>query len=486
MAQKTFPSSAPLPQPEASKSPLSALPQSLRLIAVGVVSLIVLGAFVIFGGVPSDDRTAIFWAATLAMIVILLGFGAATWHLLYRALPAGHRTVAVEGRGLGINARAMLALLMAISSFSLIISTFWDELWHRQFGIPLGEDLLWRPHLMMYFAFLAVVALGSWGLWKVMRDGTGTLQQRFRAQPVLGLAIITGAFLLYVIPADPAWHFIYGDDISAWSIPHLLLVLCFITIMLLSVAFHMTTLARRAWAGFWKLSINDAIPLLMFACIQTIFLQFFTTEYDQGFASTSVVAARPTWMLPLIIVICAAFTGVGAAHTTRRVGAATVSGLIALAIRVGLLAVFDTELLHLKAPVVILPALVAIDLWYAVAPRVFKRPQGSAVAWVGGGLMTVVATIGVTIPFLFPIHYDYLTINDLPVGIVVMLAMSALFAWGAAGIGDYVANSGQAEVAEPASAQARVKAWVPLVSFGALMANIAFVVVFIITAAPPI
>lgn len=514
MAQNTVHSSSPaeadlLPQTTTTPTPTSTslsspLAHGLRLGLIAAVALIVLGAFVVFGGVPTDDRAGIFWIATGVMIALLLGFAAATWHLLFRALPIGHRIP--QGNVLALTNRALLGLLLGIASFSLIISTFWDELWHRQFGIPLGEDLLWRPHMMMYFTFGTVTILGFFGLRTIIRENKGTLQQRFRANPIMGLSILTGGFLMYVIPADPVWHAIYGDDISAWSIPHLLLVLCFITIMLLSVAYHMSTMAPRLWRGFWRMSVGDIIPLLMFACVQTIFLQFFTTEYDQGFAARAVVGSipngRPDWMLPLILVLTAAFAGVGIVHTTRRVGAATLSGLVALGIRVALLGVFDTELLHLKAPIVIMPALIAIDLWYAFGVSDKDKQQKSRAAWSGGAVAAVLATVTITIPSLFPEYYPYMQINDLSVGVGMMTAIGLLAALGGAIVGDYVGTANKdidplrdLTLTMPAddfkNLRARpfgnfgATAWVPLMSFGALLATVGFIIVFIVTAVPP-
>jgi len=39
-----------------------------------------------------------------------------------------------------------------------------------------------------------------------------------------GLALM-GFLLVYALPADPIWHSIYGDDLSAFSIPHVVLAL---------------------------------------------------------------------------------------------------------------------------------------------------------------------------------------------------------------------------------------------------------------------
>ena len=112
-------------------------------------------------------------------------------------------------------------------------------MWHRSFGLPFGEDLLWRPHLLLYFGFLSVSALAGVALLILLRGSSDlqsrpSLQQRFRAQPVLGLLTLVGGFLIFAIPADPVWHTLYGEDITAWSLPHLILTISFAMIMFLA------------------------------------------------------------------------------------------------------------------------------------------------------------------------------------------------------------------------------------------------------------
>ncbi len=118
-----------------------------------------------------------------------------------------------------------MAALLALGSLALMVGGFWDEVWHRKYGLPFGEDLLWRPHLLIYFGLLLPPALAAVSLVQIITRGEGRLPQRLRADPGMSLLVFLGVFLLLNVPADPIWHLIYGEDISAWSLPHLVLML---------------------------------------------------------------------------------------------------------------------------------------------------------------------------------------------------------------------------------------------------------------------
>ena len=40
--------------------------------------------------------------------------------------------------------RAVLALILASGGIGIAVGAVWDELWHRRYGLPFGEDLFWR------------------------------------------------------------------------------------------------------------------------------------------------------------------------------------------------------------------------------------------------------------------------------------------------------------------------------------------------------
>ena len=437
---------------------------SLRRIKPVVLGVAALAFFVVFSfwsGVPDGERALAFWIGVEVLIVMLMAFSWAAWHLLFRPLPAGQP---IQQQPIKASYRQALALLLSVGGFAFIVGAFWDEIWHRQYGTPFGEDFFWRPHLLLYFSIMVAAALAFAGLVIIIRRGQGTFQQRFRANPVIGLLILVGGFLMCVLPADPIWHGIYGQDLTAWSMPHLLLWVSFVSILLLAIAIHMTVQPHREWGTSGQLKLSDVQPLLLFAATFLSWNQFFTTEWDGG---ARFVLARPEWLLPVMIVSGAAFIGVMANHTLRVFGAATFSGVLALALRFALIQLFDAETMMRVNPwVLVLPSLALVDLWYAYR-------QG---AWIGAGVAAAVG-MGVVLLTIFQQFYPLYPITNLPIAFIILLVGSLGMSWLGAALGDYFAEGNKG-----AAASSRL----PLASLGVAGATIAFIIFFVTTATPPI
>jgi hypothetical protein len=432
----------------------------IKPLVLGVAALAFLIVFSFWSGVPAGERALSFWIGVELLIVLLMTFSWIAWQLLFRPLSAGQT---IQAQPVRANYRQALSLLLSVGGFAFIIGAFWDEVWHRQYGTPFGEDFFWRPHLLLYFSIIVAAALAFAGLLIIVRWGHGTFQQRFRANPVIGLLILVGGFLMCVLPADPIWHRIYGSDLTAWSIPHLLLVVSFVSILLLAIAIHMTAQPLREWGTPRQLKLSDLQPLLLFAATSLSWNQFFTTEWDGG---ARFVLARPEWLLPVVIVSGAAFIGVMANHTLRVFGAATLSGVLALTLRFALIHLFDTETMMRVHPwVLMLPALVLIDLWCAYRPG----------AWIGAGVAAAVG-MGVVLLTIFHQFYPLYPITNLPIAFVMLLVGGLGMSWLGAAIGDYFAEGNK-----DAAASSRL----PLASLGVAGATVAFIVFFVTTANPP-
>jgi len=247
----------------------------------------------------------------------------------------------------------------------------------------------------------------------------------------------------------------------------LLLFVSFDSIILLTTAVHMTTQPRRAWGTLCHLKLSDALPLVMFAAASLSWNQFFTTEWD---GTAGLVPTRPEWLLAVMIASGAAFVGVLANHTLRVSGAATLTGVLALAVRVALIGLFNAgNMMRINAWVLALASLVLIDLWYAFRPG----------RWVGAGVATAVG-MGIMLVTVFQQVYPLASLTNLPVALVMVLVGSLGMSWLGATLGDYLAE-GNNQV-EEAAAGSR---W-SLVSLGVAVALVAFVTVFVTTATPPV
>lgn len=444
----------------------------LQYIVAAAAAVLVVAAFASWGGLPAPDQQTRFWIGVVVLLAVLGALGLLAWHLLIR--PAGQPAAA---RPVPARTRQLMAVLLAAASVNIIAGGFWDEVWHRLYGLPFGEDFFWRPHLLMYFGFLCVIGLAFAGLTIISR-GRGTFQQRFRANPALGWLVLMGLFLMFALPADPIWHGIYGEDLTAWSIPHLLLGVCFGSIMLLASALHLSALPQRAWRGLRRFSWHDLLPLLMAAGILLIMLQLFTTEWDQpDVMSSPIMQARPEWVFPAFILGMAAIAGMLANHSLRLVGGATLVGLIALGARVGMIAAFDTPIMRFNGWLLAIPPLVALDAWQAYRLWGARGAPG----WIGSGLTAALGMALVSVGVLLPRLYPFLAISSLP-ALVIALALAGLAgSWLGTRLGEAISAKGE-PVAEEAAAPARVR----LISLSALVAVVAFILVFIQTATPPV
>jgi len=269
-----------------------------------------------------------------------------------------------------------------------------------------------------------------------------------------------------VLPADPIWHRIYGQDLTAWSIPHVLLFVSFGAILLLATAIHMTAQPPRAWGTPRQIRGADVLPLVMFAATSLSWNQFFTTEWDGG---ARFVLARPEWLLPVLIVSGGAFIGVLANHTLRVFGAATLSGVLALMLRFALIQFFQAEaMMRLNAWMLVLPSLALIDLWYA-----YRRG-----AWMGAGVAAAVG-MGLALLTMFAQFYPLYPIMNLPIALIMVLVGSLGMSWLGAALGDYLATSNK-QLEEDS-----VPVVVPLASVGVLVVLAGFLLFFVTTATPP-
>jgi drug/metabolite transporter (DMT)-like permease len=445
--------------------------ERLRVGLFGTAALFLFIVFSTWSGVPTGERALIFWIGVAVLVITLGVFGMITWHFLFRPLPAGQT---IEQQPIKANYRQALALLLGVGQLGMTVGAFWDEIWHRQYGIPFGEDFFWRPHLLMYLGMTIATALGFAGLYLITRHRQGTLQQRFRANPVVGLLVLVGAFLLYALPADPLWHTIYGEDLTAWSVPHLLLFVSFESILLMAAAIHMTTQPPREWGTLRQLRVSDALPLLMFTALSLNWNQFFTTEWD---GTAGLVAARPEWLLPVMIAGGAALVGVTANHTLRMSGAATLTGLLALILRVALIQLFKAEnMMLVNAWALALPPLLLIDLWY-----VYRRG-----VWAGAGAAATVG-MGIVLLTIFRQFYPLAPLTNLPITLVMVLAGSLGMSWLGATLGDYFAERNK-QVETDASRLRLPLASLDMAGVTVILIIIfaAFIVFFVTTATPPV
>ncbi|NWF69107.1 MAG: hypothetical protein HXY40_08475 [Chloroflexi bacterium] len=443
---------------------------------MGLLIAVIFVVLVLWGGFPTGERVTPFVISLVVFIGVTFVFGLAVWHLLVRPLPAGHK----QPQPLLLTAaqRQWMALLLLVSSISLTIGSLWDEIWHRQYGIPFGDDFFWRPHLMMYAGLLITIVLAMIGWYIVLRQGQGTLQQRFRANPVFGLIVLVGTFLIYALPTDPIWHQIMGGDISAWSIPHVLFAINFSLIMISGVAIYMTIFPAQPWRSLLRFQMRDLIPLASAAFVSIMPILLLTSEWDgpdPSVVANAAVLNRPDWLFPALLAFTAAFVGLLANHTLRTYGGATAAAVLSLIIRVLMLSAFQAQGITANAWLLLLPPALTLDVWYGLWTR---RTGEAPPLWQA--VLAIVAGMGVSLLFMGSLYvYPSVTLASAVPMLLSSVVAAWIAGWLARTIGDYVALSNKQAIVEAREA----RWWLSPLVFALAAAFIAW---FMVTAAPPI
>ena len=408
----------------------------------------------------------------LALLALFLaGYGWLGYHLLARPLPAGHKNPALNM--LPAAYRRLLAIILGIGGMGVTVGGTWDEVWHRAYGIPFGEDFFWRPHILLYIGLLTPPLLAIISLFWVMRGSKGTMQQKLRADPSLAFLIMAGMLLAVSVPADPLWHVIYGVDLSAWSIPHLILLICVSLVMFVAAFVQLTTLKLQEWRGVWRASPETWLIVLFLTFSLATQLQLTVTDWESFSPMTQL---RPFWLLPALVVVVATFTGSIANRATRTYGAATIITIISIAIRWGLTRAFDYQV-PLDAWLPIIAPMVGLDVWFA-----FRANKGGVENPILNSVAANIPLILISFPLihrLFP--YLHLAGRNAVVSALICLVAGTAGAWIGQAIGDGLNNAPrQVEAESPMVDQLRV------VTPGLFAAAVVFMVFFVLTATPPV
>ncbi|MCY4020382.1 MAG: hypothetical protein OXG39_13320 [Chloroflexi bacterium] len=453
----------------------AALQNRLSWILGAIVGAFIFAAFSVWGGIPAETSAALFWLQAGLFFLVICAFVLALWHLLMRPLAPNLRQPTIAP--LSFRARETIALILASGGFSISIGAVWDELWHRSYGIPFGEDLFWRPHLLMYFGFATAIVTGSWALLYLNRNLRGNFQQRFRSNSLVGLLILNAAFLLYALPADPLWHWIFGEDISAWSVPHLILLASFVLTQLLALVFHVSTVWQPEWRSIFKLRLGDGLSLLILASILLSWLLLMLIDWDATLAGLRLEwlgLYRPEWLLAANLLACVTFTGVMATRLLRCAGAATAAGVLALALRYGLIQLFEAEMLQYVAWIAALLPLVAIDIWAFYCSGIRKR----APEWRGTAVF-VIAAMALNAPVIRRL-YQLEGSDNLAYGLAVIITGIGM-SW----LSHRLADAMRSRILVEADDVAESRAMSVKLSFGMIGTFLAFMFLFITTASPP-
>jgi len=337
------------------------------------------------------------WAGWLGLIALLAALALVTWWLFASPIRGAVDQVALTGDVLSMRFR--MALVVLVSFVLLRVGASWDELWHRLYGLPFGEDLLWPPHMLMYASFILNVAMVVFGL-SVALQGRGSIRARLRREPLLAMLGLLSAFGFAFIPVDIVWHQVIGPDLTAASPPHVIGGLSGSAVALVGVALALSTTPKRSWLRLDdRLGTPELVALGILAMLALNWLQLLTTEWDWG---NLIAESRPGWIYPLIVGVTGAAFSQLALYSTHRIGAATCVALVNLVLHAAALVAFRTYLPPgpaIGAHVILLPAALALDVWYATRVMRSAGKADSTPVDASGSLLYAVVLLGVLIPY---------------------------------------------------------------------------------------
>ncbi|MEZ4605283.1 MAG: hypothetical protein R2865_00325 [Deinococcales bacterium] len=437
-----------------------------------LLSILVTIMLVNWGGLPREG-IVLFWLG-VASIIVMLGLGIFALHKVLQ-MPAHYITTAKE--------RMALGFVLTLGGVLTMIGGYWDEVWHVKYGLPFGEDLLWRPHQIIYLGLLSISLSAVWAAFKLYRSAKGSLWQRLVSDRALAIIVLLGAFMAYSVPMDPLWHTLYGADISAWSVPHLLLVLCVFLIMLTAIVTLLSALPKRTWQLISSLQLVDMLLILAFAISLSLSLQVFTTEWD----ATNVIREgsaqafwqRPEWLLPGVLAFLGIFYAITINQLTRCVGSASLTILLALALRQSLVTGFAYDRLSADMWLLLLAPMMAVDLSYAIYLLRNKEQPQLPMAWLSG--LAGSLGLGVISLCLMPRLLIYPRINSSTIPMMLLaIVLGGLYA---AYLGKSLGTAGL-EVAQKSSNRDSAKAN-SLWFMTALVISLVFLLFYIVTASPP-
>ncbi len=452
---------------------VSVSPTRWRGVTATFAFVVALLAIVYWGGIPAVNQMG-FALGVASVILVLAIIGGLAWHLLVRPIPKAPR----QTRMFSALQHRLIAWVLLLNSACLIVGAFWDEVWHRRYGLPFGEDFFWRPHLMMYFGMLLTIALAFYGLLTLNRTVRGTFQQRFRANPSAGLLVLTGLFWVYALPADPVWHALYGVDLTAWSLPHVMIAFSFIMIAVLSSTLYIISQASTDWRTLRALRLGDWIPLSALVFSMMILMQLLTTEWE-GVQTLPLVLNRPDWLLPLVLVVGSTFTATLATRSLKMIGASSLVLVGAWALRVGMIALFDAPDVSAGGWVASAVPAVVMDVialgWFAR----YKQPLALMPHVIILSVLHLVSILPLTL-MLYPVMNPT---AGFFIGSVIAIPLGTLWAvWVGGALGDQIAQ--QKRVTETTAQEA--ENWVRVLMPIAGVAMLVFGVWFILTATPPV
>jgi hypothetical protein len=461
-------------------------PSRLRsLLALGWVAFM-FGYAAWWGGFPRQD--ALLWIGVAVLVGIYLGFGFMAWWLFLSPTSSRDSGSSSE-RDLVI--QQAIGSLVLVGGMALVTGGAWDEIWHRRFGLgAVVKDFFWPPHILIYASLTIIALCVVFGIG-LLANRAGGIRERFRRSSLLGILALVATAQVVALPADAFWHKIYGLDLTAWSLPHLVVLLNFGLLMSVATLLLAGVPPRTGWQGWRGIRANEVAGLFAMAFGATGLLQVGATEWDAIFKVgqgneefyRQVFWQRPEWLYPVVVATIALFSAVLTQRLVRRTGAATLVGLIVIVLRVATVTGLGgwQANLGLLTYALCFPVFLVLDIWQA---RVVRNSENAWLKTLG-----YLLTAGIFLTIALPVIGQWMVyprINEFTVPRMIFfgLLVAPIVGWTADTIGQMLTGL-SATAEQPRLAERPARTW-SAVSFGGLAGTLALVSLMVLLAKAPV
>ncbi len=448
------------------------------LTTIGALTVVI--ALVNWGGTAKPGPMFVLGVGVLSGLLAALG--AAIWYLFLSPLPANARVATTRS---SLVTRSVAGVLAVSSGLMFSVALVWDETWHRRYG-GFGNDFLWSPHFLLYGSLAILAFFASAGILYLALQGHGGIRERFRAEPLIGLLALVALFQTAAAPSDLLWHKIYGIDLTAWSLPHLILFGGVSFVLMCAVPLTLASVPLTPWHGLNGLKLQEILAIALFSFAGTLFVVLLAAEWEgisslPDFSSSNLRAfwQRPEWLYPVVLITCGGFIGSVAQNALKRVGVSSIVGVVIVLHRLATVAIFggQAEGLTANSPLMILPVFVLLDVWQFT--RLQRKLQP---AWTArGALLVAAASLVVMLPAILSLLiYPRINATTLPMMIVMSLIMMLASSWAGSNLGVWLSTLGQRP-----NAFDRVPRTSSFVAALGVCAALILVLLAIVTAKPP-
>lgn len=239
---------------------------------------------------------SLFWEGLKFSVIAIGGIALVAWWLFVSPV----RGSVAQARGVSAQTSQTFGLLIALGVFLFSVGGYWDASEHVVTGIvPGGDDFLWPPHLMLYAGFLLSFIVAVAGLVALAKPNlaAGIRDPRLwvRRSPYVGATVLAAGYGLLSVPGDAIWHELYGIDLTAWSPPHVFLLVASASTVICAIGLLIQSRPQGQNRGG---GLSLFILLLLAIMLNEAYL-IGVLEWELK-TVTGFVLDRPSWLYPVI------------------------------------------------------------------------------------------------------------------------------------------------------------------------------------------